>query len=107
MDSLAHGALGSVHWSHAARLFERIMNDKPHPLDGLPFLSGDQPSSGQYSPARMEAAAERACDGSLPLSEREVDSEELTRHGTPRGASRPGKFRRGMQHWRDLPMGKL
>jgi transposase len=54
-----------VHWAqtigpHTARLFERIMNDKPHPEMGYRSCLGIIRLAGQYSPARMEAAAERA-----------------------------------------------
>jgi len=82
-----------VHWAqtigpHTARLFERIMNDKPHPEMGYRSCLGIIRLAGQYSPARMEAAAERALVmGACPLSEREVDSEELARRDAARGAS--------------------
>ena len=54
-----------VHWAqtigpYTARLFERIMNDKPHPEMGYRSCLGIIRLAGQYSPARMEAAAERA-----------------------------------------------
>jgi hypothetical protein len=54
-----------VHWAqsigpHTASLFERIMNDKPHPEMGYRSCLGMIRLAGQYSPARMEAAAERA-----------------------------------------------
>jgi transposase len=54
-----------VHWAQSiglntARLFERIMNDKPHPEMGYRSCLGIIRLAGQYSPARMEAAAERA-----------------------------------------------
>jgi hypothetical protein len=54
-----------VHWAqsigpHTARLFERIMNDKPHPEMGYRSCLGIIRLAGQYSPTRMEAAAERA-----------------------------------------------
>lgn len=54
-----------VHWArsigpHTAHLFERIMNDKPHPEMGYRSCLGIIRLAGQYSPARMEAAAERA-----------------------------------------------
>ena len=75
-----------VHWAqtighNTARLFERIMNDKPHP--DMVYLSclGIIRLAGQYSPARMEAAAERA------LPEREVDSEKLARCRAAGGTS--------------------
>jgi len=54
-----------VHWAesigpHTARLFERILADKPHPEMGYRSCLGIIRLAGQYSPARMEAAAERA-----------------------------------------------
>ena len=54
-----------VHWAqtigpNTARLFERIMNDKPHPEMGYRSCLGIIRLAGQYSPTRMEAAAERA-----------------------------------------------
>jgi len=54
-----------VHWAqtigpNTARLFERIMNDKPHPEMGYRSCLGIIRLAGKYSPARMEAAAERA-----------------------------------------------
>ena len=54
-----------VHWAqsigpHTARLFERILADKPHPEMGYRSCLGLIRLAGQYSPTRMEAAAERA-----------------------------------------------
>ena len=54
-----------VHWAqtigpHTARLFERILADKPHPEMGYRSCLGIIRLAEQYSPARMEAAAERA-----------------------------------------------
>jgi len=54
-----------VHWAesigpHTARLFERILADKPHPEMGYRGCLGIIRLAGQYSPVRMEAAAERA-----------------------------------------------
>jgi hypothetical protein len=54
-----------VHWAqsigpHTALLFERIMNDKPHPEMGYRSCLGIIRLAGKYSPERMEAAAERA-----------------------------------------------
>ena len=45
---------------HTARLFERILADKPHPEMGYRSCLGIIRLADQYSPARMEAAAERA-----------------------------------------------
>jgi transposase len=54
-----------VNWAqaigpHTASLFERIMADKPHPEMGYRACLGIIRLARQYSPARMEAAAERA-----------------------------------------------
>lgn len=54
-----------VHWAqsigpHTARLFERILEDKPHPEMGYRGCLGIMRLAKEYSPARMEAAAERA-----------------------------------------------
>jgi transposase len=54
-----------VHWAqtigpHTARLFERILVDKPHPEMGYRSCLGIIRLADQYSPARVEAAAERA-----------------------------------------------
>jgi hypothetical protein len=45
---------------HTARLFERILADKPHPEMGYRSCLGIIRLADQYSPARVEAAAERA-----------------------------------------------
>lgn len=45
---------------HTARLFERILADKPHPEMGYRSCLGIIRLAGQYSMARVEAAAERA-----------------------------------------------
>jgi len=54
-----------AHWAgsigpHTARLFERILADKPHPEMGYRSCLGIIRLARQYSPARVEAAAERA-----------------------------------------------
>jgi len=54
-----------VHWAstigpHTARLFERIMNDKPHPEMGYRGCLGIIRLANKYTPQRVEAAAERA-----------------------------------------------
>ena len=54
-----------VHWAetigpHTARLFERIMSDKPHPEMGYRGCLGIIRLAGKYSPQRVEAASERA-----------------------------------------------
>jgi transposase len=54
-----------LHWAqtigpNTMQLFERIMADKPHPEMGYRACLGLIRLAGKYSPARMEAAAERA-----------------------------------------------
>lgn len=54
-----------VNWArsvgpHTAQLFERILEDKPHPEMGYRSCLGLLRLARQYSPARMEAAAQRA-----------------------------------------------
>ena len=54
-----------VNWArsigpHTAQLFERILNDKPHPEMGYRSCLGIIRLAQQYSAQRMEAAAERA-----------------------------------------------
>ena len=54
-----------VHWAqtigpHTARLFERILADKPHPEMGYRSCLGIIRLADQYSASRVEAAAERA-----------------------------------------------
>jgi transposase len=54
-----------LHWAasigpHVARLFERIMEDKPHPEMGYRGCLGIIRLSQKYSPQRVEAACERA-----------------------------------------------
>jgi transposase len=54
-----------VNWArsigpHTAQLFERILNEKPHPEMGYRSCLGIIRLAQQYSRQRMEAAAERA-----------------------------------------------
>jgi transposase len=54
-----------VNWARSigpatAALFERILNDKPHPEMGYRACLGLMRLAKEYSPARMEAAAQRA-----------------------------------------------
>jgi transposase len=54
-----------IHWAetigpNTARLFERILADKPHPEMGYRGCLGIIRLAGKYSAARVEAAAERA-----------------------------------------------
>src|SRR5438105_7355030 len=76
-----------VHWAqtigpNTARLFERILADKPRPEMGYRSCLGIIRLADQYSPARVEAAAERAVYWSVSLSERQVDPEELARRNS-------------------------
>ncbi|MGD1090635.1 MAG: hypothetical protein ABSB35_01445 [Bryobacteraceae bacterium] len=50
-----------VHWAqtigpHTARLFERVLADKPHPETGYRYCLSSIRLADQYSPARMEAS---------------------------------------------------
>jgi hypothetical protein len=54
-----------VNWAqnigpHTAQLFERILADKPHPEMGYRGCLGLIRLAEQYTPQRMEAAAQRA-----------------------------------------------
>jgi transposase len=54
-----------VHWAeqigpHTAKLFERILAEKPHPEMGYRSCLGIIRLAEEYSPTRMEAAADRA-----------------------------------------------
>jgi hypothetical protein len=60
MDAVADGALAQTIGPHTALLFERILADKPHPEMGYRSCLGIIRLADQYSPARVEAAAERA-----------------------------------------------
>jgi transposase len=56
-----------VHWAeqigpHTARLFERILADKPHPEMGYRSCLGIIRLAEHYSASRMEAAAQRAVE---------------------------------------------
>jgi len=56
-----------VHWAeqigpNTARLFERILADKPHPEMGYRSCLGIIRLAERYSPTRMEAAARRAIE---------------------------------------------
>ena len=58
MDALADGALGRTIGPHTARLFERIMDDKPHPEMGYRGCLGII-RLAEVLAQRVEAAAER------------------------------------------------
>jgi hypothetical protein len=77
-----------VNWArtigpHTAELFERILSEKPHPEMGYRSCLGIIRLAQQYSAQRMESRRGAGHSRSyLPLSEREVDSEELARCGS-------------------------
>ena len=79
--------LRMVHWAetigpNTARLFERIMNDKPH-RDGLSSLAGHHPAGGKVlRAARGGGLGACVAHWRLPLQERRVYIEELARPGT-------------------------
>lgn len=77
MDTVADGALGSDHRPTYRSAVERILADKPHPEMGYRSCLGIIRLADQYSPARVEAAAERALLTGAWLSKRQVDLEEL------------------------------
>ena len=60
MDAVTDGALGADDWPAHGGLFDRILADKPHPEMGYRSCLGIIRLADQYSPARVEAAAERA-----------------------------------------------
>src|SRR5438477_6271766 len=72
----------SVHWAetigpNTARLFERIMNDKPHPEMGYRGCLGIIRLAEKYSAQRVEAASERVAHRRVPVQKCRIDSEEL------------------------------
>ena len=75
-----------VNWAeqigpHTAKLFERILAEKPHPEMGLPIRLGssDWPRS---IPDQMEVPTSHT-NRCLPLPEREIDPEELADQQLP------------------------
>jgi transposase len=78
-----------VNWAgsigpNTAQLFERILNEKPHPEMGYRSCLGIIRLAQQYSAQRVEAAAERGTTRrGVPVSERKVDLEELARCASP------------------------
>ena len=83
-----------VNWAgtigpHTAQLFERILSDKPHPEMGYRSCLGIIRLSHQYSPERVEAAAERAVltgacryKSVKSILEKSLDREPLTPNGS-------------------------
>ena len=84
-----------VHWAetigpHTARLFERIMNDKPHPEMGYRGCLGIIRLAEKYSAQRVEAASRtRVAHRRVPLQKRRIDPEELARSSAARRRRRP------------------
>ena len=82
-----------VHWAqkigpHTARLFERIMADKPHPEMGYRGCLGIIRLADKYSHGTHGSrGGARAADRRVPLSERRIDSEELARPAAPAGVA--------------------
>src|SRR5262249_47710916 len=60
MDTLADGAWAQTIGPNTARLFERILADKPHPEMGYRGCLGIIRLAERYSAQRVEAASERA-----------------------------------------------
>ena len=77
-----------VNWARSigpntAQLFERILNDKPHPEMGYRSCLGMIRLAQQYSAQCMEARGGAGTAGQgMSLSEREIDLEELAGHGS-------------------------
>ena len=94
-----------VHWAqtigpHTARLFERILADKPHPEMGYRSCLGIIRLAGQYSVARMESAAERALviragwgEGEHVADGRWLHAREISWRTGPRARLRRGRAR--------------
>ena len=59
MDSFPDGALGPEHRPQHCAAFRAHHERQAAPGDGLPLCLGIIRLAGQYSPARMEGAAER------------------------------------------------
>jgi hypothetical protein len=75
-----------VHWAeqigpHTAKLFERILAEKPHPEMGYRSCLGIIRLAEQYSSTRSGCRSGHT-DRCLPLQEREIDPEELPRPTT-------------------------
>ena len=92
-----------VHWAqtigpHTARLFERIMADKPHPEMGY-RVSGHHPAGrAVLTGTRGSRCRASAAHRSVPLPEREVDPEELARPVPLGGASAIAATTAARQH---------
>jgi transposase len=60
VDPVADGNWARSIGPHTAQLLERILADKPHPEMGYRSCLGVIRLAAQYTPSRMEAAAQRA-----------------------------------------------
>ena len=84
-----------VHWAetigpHTARLFERIMSDKPHPEMGYRGCLGIIRLAGKYSrTARGSGLGTCVAHRRVPLQKRRIDPEELARSGAARSSPPP------------------
>ena len=92
-----------VHWAesigpHTARLFERILPTSRTRRWAI-VVPGDHPSGrAVLTGAHGSRCRAGAADRSVPLSEREVDSEELARSQSARGASSIATTTAARQH---------
>ena len=77
-----------VNWAeqigpHTAKLFERILAEKPHPEMGYGSYLGIIRLAEEYSPDQNGSGCRSShTDRCLPLPECEIDPEELTRSTT-------------------------
>ena len=93
-----------VHWAetigpNTARLFERIMNDKPHPEMGYRGCLGIIRLADKYSAAtRGSGRGTRVAHRRVPLQKRRIDLEELARPGAVRRSPAAGCHATARQH---------
>jgi hypothetical protein len=85
MDAVADGALGTDHWSTHGASVRADSRRQATPGDGLPVLPRHHPACGSVlSGSRGSRGRTGVAYGSMPLSERQVDSEELARRASGR-----------------------
>ena len=96
-----------VNWAeqigpHTARLFERILTEKPHPEMGYRSCLGIIRLAEQYSAGRMEAAADRALRAGAyryqsvkSILKNSLDQQPLTEEPSPPPPSLPHDNIRG------------
>src|SRR5258707_3775742 len=83
MDSVAHGALGGIDWSAHGPLVRAHYGGQAASRDGLSRLPGHHPVSSEVlAAARRGGLRTRSAHGRVPLQERGIDLEELTRSNT-------------------------